>query len=67
MKTPTTPKTPDPAIGDIVLFKYAGHWVRGEVASIGNPRRVALRRPDAGTARLRRSVYWRNRTQLYQP
>lgn len=65
--TPTTQKTPNPALGDFVLFKYAGHWVRGTVVSIGSPLRVAVKRTDAVTAKLSRAVYWRNRTQLYQP
>lgn len=66
MKSPVTALVRDPKPGDYVLFKYAGSWTPGRIINTGNVQRVAIQRPDAVTPKLRRSVYWRNRTQIFE-
>lgn len=65
-KPPNTPRITNPRVGQACLFKYSGTWTRGEIRYIIDDRRVSIFRPLAPTPRLRKSIYARSLTQLYE-
>lgn len=68
MSSPGLPLAVDPQIGDVVIFKYRGQWVRGVVAGFeehGERSRLSVRRsigPGVGDY-----IHRRNRSQIYDP
>jgi hypothetical protein len=67
MSGPGTALFRDPKPGDVVLFRHSGGWRRGIVLEGERPGRLPIKREAAPTPREAKRVYWRNRTQLFEP
>lgn len=57
----------DPKPGDVVLFKWHGGWRRGIVQTGERPGRLPIKKEAPATPREAVQIYWRNRSQLYEP
>lgn len=67
MSGPGTALFINPKPGDVVLFKWQCGWRRGIVLEGERPGRLPIRREACATPRERQAVYWRSRTQLFEP
>lgn len=56
----------NPKPGDLCFFKHGGGWRKGCVLSTPEGwLRLSVRLLEAPTPKLRRSIYWRNRSQIF--
>lgn len=67
MGMPGTALFVDPKPGDVVLFKWSGGWRRGIVQAGERPGRLPIKKEATATPREAKTIYWRNRTQLFEP
>lgn len=65
MSGPGLPLAVKPQPGAVVMFKYRGEWVRGEVVGYGDSLRLPVRRLIG--AKLGKRTHRRNRSQIYDP